>query len=247
MLPSFYFVEKRLSLLREKVLFNDINDLYVSLEEEGDGEVLDFTKFKHKFVEKELNLIHFSLSKAECPIDFSDLVSRIVINCWLQKNTPKTISFGVYFLYFFYSLSPLKKRIKYPIAPEVLDVMMDERIVSNDTYAFVLNKMISEGMLSFGIKMPPLDKPFDLNKKEILKKAEYHLDDLKEQYYQICNDPKMVDIDKNAQENVEANRMRLANLIKSEEDNHDMDQEEEKSNLRAPENRKVHLMSSLFK
>lgn len=116
--------------------------------------------------------------------------------------------------------------------------------------------MISEGMLSFGIKMyvicshsfrPPLDKPFDLNKKEILKKAEYHLDDLKEQYYQICNDPKMSNIDKNSQENVETSRMLLANLIKSEEENQDMDQEEEKSSLRAPENRKVHLMSPLFK
>lgn len=36
---------------------------------------------------------------------------------------------------------------------------------------------------------PPLDKPFDLNKKELLRKAEYQLDDLKKQYTELVENP----------------------------------------------------------
>ena len=80
-------------------------------------------------------------SKAECPIEFSELASRIVINTFISKNTAAMISFGVYFLYFFYSLSPLKKRIKIPVTPEVFEVMMDPICVADDVYAYVLNKV----------------------------------------------------------------------------------------------------------
>lgn len=141
MLPTFYFVEKKLSLFREQALFKDINNLYTEVKGENDFTITDFTEFKEKFVEKRLNLIHFSLSKAECPIEFSDLTCRIITNCWFQKNTPHSISFGLYFLYFFYCWSPLKKRIKFSVCPEVLEVMMDEKVWKDSTYAFVLNKV----------------------------------------------------------------------------------------------------------
>lgn len=144
MLPNFYFVEKKLSLKREQVLYKDINGVYKALEDQDEDRVLDFTLFKKTFFEKEMNLIHFSLSKAECPIEFSDLVARIITNCWIQKNTAKSISFGVYFLYFFYSLSPMKKRVKFSISPEVFDAMMDPRVTQEETYTFVLNKVSME-------------------------------------------------------------------------------------------------------
>jgi len=85
--------------------------------------------------------LHFSLAKTECPIEFSDLASRVIINSFMQRNTTAAISFSVYFLYFFYSTSPLKKRVKFPIFPEVLEVMMDSKLTVDDTYAFVLNKV----------------------------------------------------------------------------------------------------------
>lgn len=142
MLPNFYFVEKKLSLRRELALFKDINSLYSDL---GAGanpeEVVDFEQFKKFFVARQLNTLHFSLSKAECPVEFSDLAARVVINSYLQRNTPFAISFGVYFLYFFYCWSPMKKRVKFPVTPEVLEIMMDERWSVDDTYAYVLNKV----------------------------------------------------------------------------------------------------------
>lgn len=141
MLPNFYFVEKKLNLKRELWLFKDINGLYNALHIKDPENVVDFEIFKQTFVDKKLNTIHFSLSKAEWPIEFSDLAARIIVNSYIQRNTAAAISFGVYFLYFFYALSPLKKRVKFPLFPEVFEALMDERCVSDDTYAFVLNKV----------------------------------------------------------------------------------------------------------
>jgi len=74
MLPYFYHIEKKLSLKRELALFKDINTLQDSLGIEEDTQIVDFKEFKEQFIETKMNLIHFSLSKAECPIEFSNLV-----------------------------------------------------------------------------------------------------------------------------------------------------------------------------
>jgi hypothetical protein len=49
--------------------------------------------------------------------------------------------------------------------------------------------MIKQRMFSYGVKIPPLNKPFDLDKKDLLKKAEYQLEDLKKQYDDIIDNP----------------------------------------------------------
>ena len=62
-----------------------------------------------------------------------------------------------------------------------------------------------------------MDKPFDLNKKEILKKAEFHLEDLKSQYYDVCNDPVMQELEKDSITNIKNLKNEVAFLIKKEE------------------------------
>jgi len=52
MLPTFYFVEKKLSLHREQALFKDINSLYTEIKDENELKITDFTEFKEKFTEK---------------------------------------------------------------------------------------------------------------------------------------------------------------------------------------------------
>lgn len=64
---------------------------------------------------------------------------------------------------------------------------------------------------------PPLDKPFDLNKKEIAKKAEYHLEDLKTQYYEVWNDQTMTKIGQDSYQTTENIKAEIAELIKREE------------------------------